>query len=159
MFRRRTIRGCSDNGELTRVSRVLSRRIGALIYAQSRNVLKQHLKVVIPSTVECEAVKIITGAVAKRAGRLSAVPLAAIIVSIGALHRSNMVDIGVDESLVELYPNYEALMREAIRDVPEVGEGEKRIRIGISKDGSGVGAALIALTASKGDTRNPRKRQ
>ena len=125
-----------------------------------RDVLKQHLKVVNPSTVECEAVRIIAGAVAKRAARLSAVPLAAIIVSTDALHRSELVDIGVDGSLVELYPNYEALMREALRDVPEIGEeGEKRIRIGISKDGSGVGAALIALTASKGDTKNPQKQR
>jgi hypothetical protein len=38
----------------------------------------------------------------------------------------------------------------ALREVPEIGVwGEKRIRIGIAKDGSGVGAALIALVADK----------
>jgi len=41
-------------------------------------------------------------------------------------------------------------MREALREIEGVGEhGEKRIRIGIAKDGSGVGAALIALVADK----------
>lgn len=37
-----------------------------------------------------------------------------------------------------------------LRAVPEIGaQGEKRIRIGIAKDGSGVGAALIALVAGR----------
>ncbi|KAI9828313.1 MAG: glucokinase [Thelocarpon impressellum] len=60
------------------------------------------------------------------------------------------VDVGVDGSLVEYYPGFEELLREALREVPEIGPaGEKRIRIGIAKDGSGVGAALIALVAGK----------
>ena len=61
-----------------------------------------------------------------------------------------MVDIGVDGSLVEFYPNFEEYIREALREIPQIGPlGEKRIRIGIAKDGSGVGAALIALVADK----------
>ena len=52
--------------------------------------------------------------------------------------------------MVEFYPNFEEYIREALREVPEIGVwGEKRIRIGIAKDGSGVGAALIALVADK----------
>jgi len=31
--------------------------------------------------------------------------------------------------------------------------GERRVRIGIAKDGSGVGAALIALVAAKMETK------
>jgi hexokinase len=62
----------------------------------------------------------------------------------------DMIDIGVDGSLVEFYPNFEEHIREALREVEDIGErGEKRIRIGIAKDGSGVGAALIALVAGK----------
>jgi hexokinase len=46
-------------------------------------------------------------------------------------------------------------MREAMRAVPEIGAaGERRIRIGIAKDGSGVGAALIALVAAKMEQNN-----
>ena len=61
------------------------------------------------------------------------------------------VDIGVDGSLVEYYPGFEEMLREALREIHEIGVlGEKRIRIGIAKDGSGVGAALIALVAGKG---------
>lgn len=61
----------------------------------------------------------------------------------------DVVDIGVDGSLVEYYPGFEDYIREAFREMPEIGsQGEKRIRVGIAKDGSGVGAALIALVAA-----------
>ncbi len=40
-------------------------------------------------------------------------------------------------------------MREALRALDQIGPvGERKIRIGIAKDGSGVGAALIALVAA-----------
>ncbi|KAH0551021.1 hypothetical protein GP486_007621 [Trichoglossum hirsutum] len=65
-----------------------------------------------------------------------------------ALDEDSIVDIGLDGSLVEFFPNFEDYMREALREIPGIGEeGEKRIRFGIAKDGSGVGAALSALTA------------
>jgi hexokinase len=42
------------------------------------------------------------------------------------------------------------MIYEALRAVDGIGEGgTKRIRIGIAKDGSGVGAALIALVAAR----------
>jgi hexokinase len=60
-----------------------------------------------------------------------------------------IVDIGVDGSLVEFYPGFEDYMRDALRAMEGIGAtGERRIRIGIAKDGSGVGAALIALVAA-----------
>jgi len=58
-----------------------------------------------------------------------------------------MIDIGVDGSVVEYYPGFEKYLREALREV-DSGELESRISIGVAKDGSGVGAALIALVAS-----------
>ncbi|KAF7168775.1 hypothetical protein CNMCM5623_001668 [Aspergillus felis] len=61
-----------------------------------------------------------------------------------------IIDIGADGSLIEFYPGFEAEMRGAVRDVPEIGEaGERRIRIGLAKDGSGVGAALMAQAAGQ----------
>ncbi|KAH8654508.1 hypothetical protein BGZ60DRAFT_155498 [Tricladium varicosporioides] len=67
-----------------------------------------------------------------------------------AVNEDEVVDIGVDGSLVEFYPDFEAYMREALRVMDGIGAaGERRIRIGIAKDGSGVGAALIALVAAK----------
>lgn len=55
------------------------------------------------------------------------------------------IDIGVDGSLFEFYPTFEEDIRGALRDIPEIGvEGEKRITMGLARDGSGVGAALVA---------------
>jgi hexokinase len=67
-----------------------------------------------------------------------------------AVSEDEIVDIGVDGSLVEFYPGFEDEMREALRAITGISAtGERRIRIGIAKDGSGVGAALIALVAAK----------
>ncbi|KAH7024362.1 uncharacterized protein B0I36DRAFT_294963 [Microdochium trichocladiopsis] len=61
-----------------------------------------------------------------------------------------IIDIGVDGSLIEFYPGFEDEMRVALRQVTEIGlAGEQRVRIGMAKDGSGVGAALMALAATK----------
>ncbi|KAA1466029.1 hexokinase [Dentipellis sp. KUC8613] len=58
------------------------------------------------------------------------------------------IAVGVDGSLIQFYPRFEETMREALRLL--VGETiEKRIDIGLAKDGSGVGAALCALQAVK----------
>ncbi|KAJ5791009.1 uncharacterized protein N7518_008020 [Penicillium psychrosexuale] len=117
-----------------------------------KTALKDHLEIENPSLEECQAVKIIVHAIGKRAARLSAVPLAAILVHTNKLETDDIIDIGVDGSLVEFYPNFEGHIREALREVPQVGvAGDKKIRIGVSKDGSGVGAALIALVANRVD--------
>jgi hexokinase len=72
-----------------------------------------------------------------------------------AVNEEEIVDIGVDGSLVEFYPDFEDYIREALRTTEGIGAaGERRIRIGIAKDGSGVGAALIALVAAKMDKAN-----
>lgn len=159
------------------------------------------------SSDEAQAVKILVHAIGKRSARLSAVPIAAIILATGKLGSSpnpssadveslnlkdlslveqgiaviktavlgkptaapiadapppattgkssvvvedEIIDVGVDGSVVEFYPGFEDHVRSALRDVHEFGEaGEKRVRMGIAKDGSGVGAALIALVAYK----------
>lgn len=61
-----------------------------------------------------------------------------------------IIDIGADGSLIEFYPTFEAEMRSAMRDIPEIGHaGERRVQISLTKDGSGVGAALMAQAASQ----------
>jgi len=118
----------------------------------TRQTLDHDYGVNAASAEDAEAVRLIAAAIGKRAARLSAVALAAVVIKTRSLEANSddPVDIGVDGSLVEFYPNFEDYIREALRDVPKIGpQGEKRIRIGIAKDGSGVGAALIALVADK----------
>lgn len=193
-------------------------------FATSRELMETELGISGASVEDTEAVRIIARAVGRRSARLSAVPLAAIIMkttleeeaarrattpsvteklsklSFGGDEQSDshphdvderpfgtlvydaihavvarvrarvaaraapvvdeapedldVIDIGVDGSVVEFYPGFEKYLREALREV-EVDESrrsrrtlEERIRIGVAKDGSGVGAALIALVAS-----------
>jgi hexokinase len=130
----------------------------------TRQTLDKDYGVSAASAEDAEAVRLIASAIGKRAARLSAVAIAAIIIGTdklqhpqdiattddSAVNEDDVVDVGVDGSLVEFYPNFEEYIREALREVPQIGVwGEKRIRIGIAKDGSGVGAALIALVADK----------
>jgi hexokinase len=143
-------------------------------YRMLRQTLDKDYDISAVSAEDAEAVRQIAGAIGRRAARLSAVAIGAIVINTGRLGKTtgtatteqksgiepsrgqveiadeDMIDVGVDGSLVEFYPNFEEHIREALRGVPEIGEqGEKRIRIGIAKDGSGVGAALIALVAGK----------
>ncbi|KAL5115649.1 glucokinase [Pleosporales sp. CAS-2024a] len=107
--------------------------------------------------IECKivaAIKTIARAIVRRSARLSAVALGAVLIQTGCLEhegsREAGVCIGVDGSLIELYPGFVADIRCALRCIEQVGAaGEARVDICIAKDGSGVGAALAALIASK----------
>lgn len=140
-------------------------------YRITRQALSRDLGVDAASIEDAEAVKILVAAIGKRSARLSAVAIAAVVLSTGSIDdpteghivpgqqhtemdasEENVVDIGVDGSLVEYYPGFEEYIREALREVQGIGEKERRVRIGIAKDGSGVGAALIALVAGASKT-------
>lgn len=139
-----------------------------------RQTLDKDYDISAVSAEDAEAVREIAAAIGRRAARLSAVAIAAIVINTGRLNppkgtattetkagidpprgdveikEEDIINVGVDGSLVEFYPNFEDHIRQAFREIPEIGEqGEKKIRIGIAKDGSGVGAALIALVAGK----------
>jgi len=141
-----------DTSVLSMVQADCSPGLGA-----TRQCLSRELGVEAASTEDAEAVKLLVTAIGKRAARLSAVAIGGVVISTGnnvskGGGEDDVVDVGVDGSLVEFYPGFENYMREAFREISEIGpEGEKRIRIGIAKDGSGVGAALIALVAAQRD--------
>ncbi|KAJ7087206.1 hypothetical protein B0H15DRAFT_931230 [Mycena belliarum] len=96
--------------------------------------------------------------VARRAAHLSGVAVATVLIQTGRAvfpgksgepsKNEPKIGVGVDGSLIQFYPNFEGTLRESLRYV--VGaEVEKRVDIGMAKDGSGVGAALCALQAVK----------
>ncbi|THH33815.1 hypothetical protein EUX98_g481 [Antrodiella citrinella] len=93
--------------------------------------------------------------VANRAAALSGSAVAAIMIQTGNaklgggyVPKEGRFVIGVDGSLIEHYPNFNARLRQSVRTL--IGEEiEKRIELGMAKDGSGVGAALGALQATK----------
>lgn len=97
------------------------------------------------SVPERGAIKQIVRAIGRRAARLAAVPMAAIVSSSAAERTDVSFDIGVDGSVVEYYPNFIAMMRESLRDA--LDRRAEEVNIEIATDGSGVGAALCALVA------------
>lgn len=116
-----------------------------------RQELEASLQIYTPSLEDAQAFKAIANAVGRRAARLSAVAIAAVVLQSGRLNDPNedVVDIGVDGSLVEHYPFFRDMIYEALKAIDGIGaKGAEKIRIGIAKDGSGVGAALIALVAA-----------
>jgi hexokinase len=98
-------------------------------------------------------IKRIARAIVRRSARLSAVALGAVLVQTGCLAKDVEGDktcIGVDGSLIELYPGFIAEIRQALKSIEQIGErGEARVDITIAKNGSGVGAALAAHIAAK----------
>ena len=120
---------------------------------------KNHVNVNGATLEDAQALKLLVSAIGKRSARLSAVAIGAIVISTKRLQKTptgkeedDVIDIGMDGSLAEKYPGFKDYIREALREIPEIGtEGEKRIRMGLAQDGSGVGAALIALVADKMD--------
>lgn len=116
-----------------------------------RQALETTLEIFAPALEDAQAFKAIANAVGRRAARLSAVAIAAIVLQSGKLDDPNedVIDIGVDGSLVEHYPFFRDMIYEALKAIDGIGtKGAERIRIGVAKDGSGVGAALIALVAA-----------
>ena len=113
--------------------------------------LDKVLQISNASLEDAQAFKAVAGAVVRRAARLSAVAIGAIVIESGKLDdpTEEVIDIGVDGSLVENYPFFMEMIYEALRSIDGIGvKGADKIRIGIAKDGSGVGAALIALIAA-----------
>ncbi|KAH6697500.1 glucokinase [Plectosphaerella plurivora] len=130
-----------------------------------RQELEGILHVYTPSLEDAQAFKAVAHAVGRRAARLSAVAIAGIVLQSGQLSDPSVeyIDIGVDGSLVEHYPFFRDMIYEALRAIDGIGsKGADKIRIGIAKDGSGVGAALIALVAAgmekEGDFRDEVRR-
>ncbi|KAH9436635.1 hypothetical protein MCOR02_000305 [Pyricularia oryzae] len=106
------------------------------------------------SVEDAQAFKAISAAVGRRAARLSAVAVAAVVLKTGKLThpdwKGEQIDIGVDGSLFQFYPQFPDMIYEALRVIDGIGEkGAEQITIGLTQDGSGVGAALIALIAAE----------
>lgn len=98
-----------------------------------------------PSVVtdaDCLAVARVSEIVGTRGCRLSACALAAVVRQTGGDKSEEMVRFGLDGSLVEFYPRFESRIRDALKEMLG-SEVEKRIEIGLAKDGSGVGGELL----------------
>ena len=104
-----------------------------------------------PSSEDCRAVKYVSDAIVRRSARLAAVAISAVSAHSGRFASATPekpIDVGADGSLVEFYPNYVQMCLAACEEILG-GGADKRIRIGLAKDGSGVGAALYFLSLAR----------
>ncbi|KAH9983484.1 hypothetical protein BJV74DRAFT_776972 [Russula compacta] len=126
-----------------------------------REIIQEHLGYA-PGEVSLRDAALVQWAgalVVRRAARLSACGIATVAKQMGYVagfgtHAQATAaggkpfSIGVDGSLYQHYPEFEERVREALRVL--LGEEvENRVEMGLAKDGSGVGAALCALQATK----------
>jgi hexokinase len=112
--------------------------------AEVHDVVVHQFGIPSPSLQDCRAVKAVSDAIARRSARLAACAVTAVCDFSGRFGRASEarpVDVGADGSLVEFYPEYVPMCLEACDEILGTG-ASKKIRIGLAKDGSGVGAAL-----------------
>ncbi|CAO3691932.1 unnamed protein product [Rhizopus stolonifer] len=116
--------------------------------AYTKEILDTNLNLHDITTVEAKMIKKVCELVGKRAARLSAAAVSAIIQHCGIGPEGH--DVGIDGSLYEFYPSFEDRMYEALEEMmPDVENLQQVIRLGLARDGSGVGAALTACIAAR----------
>lgn len=110
--------------------------------------LLQSLRLPTTPTERVEIQKLVR-AISRRSAYLAAVPIAAILIKTNALNKRyhGEVEIGCDGSVVEYYPGFRSMIRHALSLSPIGSDGERKVHLRIAKDGSGAGAALVALVA------------
>lgn len=120
---------------------------------RTKEILDNNLNLSNVSTVECRMIKRVCELVGTRAAHLAAAAIAGIVKHCGVTPEEG-TDIGIDGSLYEFYPSFETRMYNALEYLlPEFPDVRKSIRLGLAKDGSGVGAALTACVAEKMEAR------
>ena len=105
-------------------------------------VLQQELKIEGTRHSDRVTVQEVCGLVARRAARLSAAGVAAVLTQMGT--DGVGVNVGFDGSVFKKYPRFQAWMSEALA---ELGFGPGLV---MAEDGSGIGAALVAAVAMSG---------
>lgn len=115
---------------------------------QTQRILRSTMNIEHVSIVDCRIVKRMCELVGTRAARLAAAAIAGIVRQCGCIEDG--CDIGIDGSLYEFYPSFEQRIEQGLHDLfPTVPDVTKKIRLGLAKDGSGVGAALCACVAKR----------
>ena len=94
---------------------------------------------------EREIIKKVCRSVSLRASRISAAAMAALVTKIDpGLSRKHT--IAIDGSLYEKHPHFSSDIKSALKEL--FGKKASRIKMSLTKDGSGRGAAIIAAIAS-----------
>ena len=100
----------------------------------------------IESSRSAGPVKKVCGLVSRRASRVSAAAIAAIVTKMDpALSRNHT--IAIDGALYEKHPHFAKNISSGLKEL--LGPKSSRIKMALTKDGSGKGAAIIAAVVSR----------
>ena len=101
---------------------------------------------------EREAVRRVCRIVARRAAEISASAISSVVAwSDPRLSRAHSV--AVDGALFELYPGFRGRILKELKEIH--GRKAARIKLVLTKDGSGIGAAITAAAAKVRRTKTP----
>lgn len=111
--------------------------------------------VTTPSAEERELLWRVCRAVSRRAARIAAAGIIAVITSMDrrVLRRHT---VAIDGSVYEKHPAFSRIMKETFREI--LGARSSRIRLSLAKDGSGKGAAIVAAVAHPAVRASVRRR-
>ncbi|KAJ1961096.1 hypothetical protein GGI12_003440 [Dipsacomyces acuminosporus] len=113
-----------------------------------RSVLESTLDLPPTTLVDRKAIRNVCLMIGNRGVRLSAAAMSAVLLARPELLKSS-VSVGIDGSMYQFYPDFE----KNLYDVTRVFLGEdfvdNKLRLYLAKDGSGVGAAIVAMTVDR----------
>ncbi|KAI8319820.1 hypothetical protein GQ54DRAFT_278857 [Martensiomyces pterosporus] len=113
-----------------------------------KTVLESTLDLPSTSLLDRKIVKNVCLMIGKRGVRLSAAAMSAVLLARPELLKTS-VSVGIDGSMYQFYPDFE----KDLYDVSRVFLGDdfvdNKLRLSLAKDGSGVGAAIVAMTVDR----------
>lgn len=115
--------------------------------AHTRDILERHIGLQCNTTLEDRTwVKEIVRLIGLRAARLCAAAIYGVLEAGG---QQDECDVGVDGSLFQLYPGFKQRLGDTLSEL--MGEERaSKLTVSPAREGSSVGAAIIAMLASKG---------
>ncbi|KAI8988351.1 hexokinase-domain-containing protein [Mycotypha africana] len=114
--------------------------------SEAAHILESVLNIPSTTLADRQIVKTICHAVGLRAARIAACHIAGVLRKTGKVGEEAI--IAIDGSLYEFYPFFEHNMRQSMNEI--LGEADSaKVKFDLARDGSGLGAAIIAMMAAK----------
>ncbi|KAJ1837749.1 hypothetical protein LPJ57_011337, partial [Coemansia sp. RSA 486] len=113
-----------------------------------KTVLESTLDIPPTTLTDRLVVKNVCDMIGTRGVRLSAAAMSAVLLARPELLKSE-VSVGIDGSMYQFYPNFEKDLYSVSRVFLGEDFVDNRLKLHLAKDGSGVGAAIVAMTVDR----------
>ncbi|KAJ2157302.1 hypothetical protein GGF46_004598 [Coemansia sp. RSA 552] len=113
-----------------------------------QTVLESTLDLPPTTHIDRKVVQNVCNMIGTRGVRLSAAAMAAVLLWRPELLKSPL-SVGIDGSMYQFYPNFEQNLYQVSRKFLDEDFVDNRLKLHLAKDGSGVGAAIVAMTVDQ----------